>query len=247
MLVTISTTTKATKHAQKIWKQTRAKKVSKTPKEKNIDNQKTKKANNNNNNGRFFFSIFLKGVEPTTGWALLLAWLARPAGRFVSLARSLGWLLRAAAAELFLLQWQQRKRTQWRWTWRKEKHKTRVPRYSLTHTHTHTLVSSLPRHYQGTTSLPFNLVGTKTNLTCLWPSTLVNDFYFYFVVNFAILPKIFGRKNFSVANSLFFPQKKRRIIFPQEKPNIGKHCPQLLAINMERCLRFSTWNIAKFG
>jgi hypothetical protein len=46
---------------------------------------------------------------------------------------------------------------------------------------------------------------------------------------------------------LFFPQKKRRIIFPQEKPNIGKHCPQLLAINMERCLRFSTWNIAKFG
>ncbi len=202
MLVTISTTKQQNTHT-KIGNK-RAKKVSKHPKKKKLINKRPKKKkkkknnnNNNNNNGRFFFSIFLQGVEPT-GWALLLAWLAR-----------WPWLLRAGA-ELFLLQRQQRKRTQWRWTWRKEKHKTRVPRYSLslshTHTHTHTFVSSSPRHSQGTpTSLPFNLVGTKTSLTCLWPSTLVNDFYFYFCDEFRhFAKKNFLAKEFSVANSLFF-------------------------------------------
>jgi len=157
----------------------------------------------------------------------LLGSLARPAGRFVSLARSLGWLLRAAA-ELFLLQWQQRKRTQWRWTWRKEKHKTRVPRDSLSLTHTHTFVSSLPRHYQGTTSLPFNLVGTKTNLTCLWPSTLVNDFYFYFCGEFRhFAQNIIWAKEFSVANSLFFPKKKKENYFPPRKAQHWKTLPTI--------------------
>jgi hypothetical protein len=108
--------------------------------------------------------------------------------------------------------------------------------HSLSHTHTHTFVSSSPRHFQGTTSLPFNLVGTKTNLTCLWPSTLVNDFYHYFCGEFGhFCQKYLGERIFLNCKFLVFFNKK--------KAQHSKTLPTIaiIAYNMKGCLRFSTF------
>ncbi len=165
MLVTIPTTKQQNTH-RKFGNKRAKSKVSKNTQRKTIDKQRTKKQtnNNNNNHGRFFFSIFLKGVE-RTGWASLLAGLARPGG---SVCRACLLAALGCSVLLLLLSFSS-------CSGNSEKGRNdaghdvrRNTRHEFQDTHSHTLTHTLLfPHYQGTTNLPFNLVGTKTNLNLL--------------------------------------------------------------------------------